>query len=338
MQKKTAYHIMFIDDEVNILKLYSAILRDNGFTVSEFSSAADAIRFLGETEEDIDLIIADVNMPEMTGIQFLDHIKNKPKFTSIPVIFLSAISDSAIQVDAFNLGAVDYLTKPVRKELFLSKIRALLQSYSLKKIDSSIFLEGTKQEKELAVIVSLCEEQKLNGFAVLCREEQLGVLHFNGGMLEKIELENLKDADAFDKLSSWDDYCFVIFHGTYNKDIIHSYLQDKVAASSSAQETKSGMDAADSNRGPIEGAVESLTFKTDLAESLTKAANLQYTVLYDLYADFTQSAADTLKQKPKQVSLEFTDNKVLLVRYGTSANQLIMFNNKKSANAFLEEK
>ncbi|HID39429.1 MAG TPA: response regulator, partial [Calditrichaeota bacterium] len=271
-------------------------------------------------------------------IEFLERIKKIAKFSSIPVIFLSALSDGAIQMNAFDLGAVDYITKPVKKELFLSKIRALLQSYYLKKTEDSIFLEGTKQDKEIDVLMSVCETEKITGFAVFFNEGQTGVLHFNGGILEKIEAGETKDADAFDKLTSWNDYRFVIFYGSYDQNLVQRYFEDKQNILLPKQERSTAEDGYTNHKKMAEGAIESFIFSADLKQSILGTKNLRYSGLYSAYEEFTRKAAKFLDQNPVQAALEFTDNKILKVRYGKSENQLILFKNKESAKAFSEER
>ena len=329
MQNSSAYHIIFIDDEPNILKLYSAILRNNGFEVTEFNEAKEAVRFLQQTDETVDLIIADVNMPEMSGIQFLEHIKKIPKFSSIPLIFLSALSDGAIQMNAFDLGAVDYLTKPVKKELFLSKIRALLQSYSLKKMEDVIFLEGTKGEKEIDEIISICEAEKLTGYALLYHNKKIGILYFAGGMLEKIEYDEHEDADAFEKLRQWKDYYFAVFNGHYDEGFVEQFLREKL----SQEDTSQPMGNRDSADAVIEGGVgiiEAISFSGDLREEIGKTADSQYSTVYELFAGFTETITNILRQDPLKASIEFTDKKFLEVQYAP-VNRLTLFKNKKNA-------
>ena len=327
MLNNAAYHIIFIDDEPNILKLYSAILRNNGFEVTEFTEAQEAIRFLQQTNKTVDLIIADVNMPEMSGMQFLEHIKKIPKFSSIPLIFLSALSDGAIQMNAFDLGAVDYLTKPVKKELFLSKIRALLQSYSLKKMDDIIFQEGTKQEKEIDEIISICETEKLTGYVILYHRKDIGILYFAGGMLEKIEYDEYKDADAFEKLTQWKDYYFAIFNGSYDEGFVKQFLRDKLGQEDTSQPIES-RDSANKTIEGSDGIIEAFSFSGDLQEEIIKIDNLQYSVVYELFAGFTKTITNILRQNPLKASIEFTDKKFLRVHYDP-LNQLTLFKNKK---------
>ena len=330
MFNETSYHIVLIDDEPNILKLYSAILKNNGFQVSEFQSAPEALQFLENAAEQVDLIIADVNMPNMTGIQFLEQIKNSGSRSSIPLIFLSAVSSSTTQVNAFNLGAVDYLTKPVKKELFLSKIRALLQSYSLKKLNDIIFMEGTKQEKEIDEIISVCEIEKLTGYAVLYHRDNMGILSFAGGMLEKIEYGKYKDADAFEKLTQWEDYYFAIFNGRYDESFVKQFLSDKHSPKKTSRLTEKTDTDVKKTKGS-DGIVEAFSFVGDLQEEIQKKDNLQYSDVYKLYAGFTKTITNILQQNPLKASIEFTDKKFLTVNYKTPLNQLTLYRDKKSA-------
>lgn len=107
MEKST---IMAVDDNPANLGLLENMLSSQGHRVLSFPSGEMALRALEETKPD--LILLDINMPGMNGYEICTWLKKDARFREIPVIFISAVSDSMEKVKAFSLGAVDYVTKP----------------------------------------------------------------------------------------------------------------------------------------------------------------------------------------------------------------------------------
>lgn len=113
--------ILSVDDDLDILKLIEKYLTENGFNVITYNMAAKALKSLEDIKPD--LILVDVKMPEMNGYEFSSNLQNKNKFSSIPVVFLSALQREQDKAQAFASGAVDYLTKPINKEILINVIK-----------------------------------------------------------------------------------------------------------------------------------------------------------------------------------------------------------------------
>ena len=103
--------ILIVDDEPVWLKVLSQMLQTKGYTVRQAASGADALKTLKSYEPD--LILLDVRMPDMNGFDLLDHIKQLPKVSAKPVVFVSAMDDFHAKKVAKELGAADYLLKPI---------------------------------------------------------------------------------------------------------------------------------------------------------------------------------------------------------------------------------
>lgn len=103
--------ILIVDDEPVWLKVLSQMLLTKGYTVRQAASGADALKTLKSYEPD--LILLDVRMPDMNGFDLLDHIKQLPKVSAKPVVFVSAMDDFHAKKVAKELGAADYLLKPI---------------------------------------------------------------------------------------------------------------------------------------------------------------------------------------------------------------------------------
>jgi DNA-binding response OmpR family regulator len=104
-------NILIVDDEPVWLKTMTAILKRAGYVVREATSGADALNTLKVFEPD--LILIDVRMPDMNGFDLLDSIKKLPKMSLKPVVVISGMDDFHARKVARELGAADYIIKPI---------------------------------------------------------------------------------------------------------------------------------------------------------------------------------------------------------------------------------
>jgi len=115
--------ILIVDDEPVWLKVLGQLLQTKGYTVREAASGADALNTLKSYEPD--LILLDVRMPDMNGFDLLDHIKKLPKLATKPVVFVSAMDDFHAKKVARELGAADYILKPIDE----TEVNNVLEKY-----------------------------------------------------------------------------------------------------------------------------------------------------------------------------------------------------------------
>lgn len=116
--------IVTIDDDPIILSTVLGILRPY-YTVRPFSSGATALRFLSSNHAD--LIILDCNMPGIDGFGVMEILRMDAKASRIPLLFLTAMEDGDSEVLALKKGAGDYLLKPIKPQVLLTRIRLLLE-------------------------------------------------------------------------------------------------------------------------------------------------------------------------------------------------------------------
>ncbi|MCA1927014.1 MAG: response regulator [Calditerrivibrio sp.] len=131
--------ILVVEDEESLRELISFNLTKAGFDVVDSENANDALIFIEEITPD--LIILDIMMPGLKGTQFLQILKRSPKYSSIPVIIISARSSESDIVDGLELGADDYITKPFSMKVLIAKVKILLRRVS-KKEDNVINYKG----------------------------------------------------------------------------------------------------------------------------------------------------------------------------------------------------
>jgi two-component system alkaline phosphatase synthesis response regulator PhoP len=117
--------ILLVDDEPDILEIVGYNLKKEGYEVSTADNGKDAIKVAKEFKPD--LIILDVMMPEMDGMETCHQIRNIPTLKDTLIAFLTARGEDYSQIAGFDAGADDYITKPVKPRVLVSKVKAILR-------------------------------------------------------------------------------------------------------------------------------------------------------------------------------------------------------------------
>ncbi|MCD6660030.1 MAG: response regulator transcription factor [Lentimicrobium sp.] len=123
--EKTEARILLADDESDILEFLSYNLRKEGFEVFCARDGIEALELANKYRPD--LIILDVMMPGMDGFEACRQIRKNAELQETVIAFLTARGEDLSQVEGFDAGADDYIRKPVRPRVFISRIRALLR-------------------------------------------------------------------------------------------------------------------------------------------------------------------------------------------------------------------
>lgn len=124
--------ILVVDDEALLRMNLRAFLEDLGFAVQEAGNGLEALEACGTAKPD--LILMDISMPMMDGIEACERLKGDPATAEIPILFLSALMRSEDKVRAFKAGAVDYLTKPYHLEEVEARVRAHLELHAQRRL------------------------------------------------------------------------------------------------------------------------------------------------------------------------------------------------------------
>jgi DNA-binding response OmpR family regulator len=122
-ERKDTISVLVVEDDYDSRRLIARFLEQNGYTVTPAEDGVSALLQLGKQQ--FDLIISDVNMPNLNGFKLLEMKGQKGIET--PVIFLTARSDPEDMNRGLWLGAADYIIKPTKKNLLLSKVKAVLE-------------------------------------------------------------------------------------------------------------------------------------------------------------------------------------------------------------------
>ena len=126
--------ILLVDDEQDILEIVGYNLSSEGYQVFTAKNGLEAIDTA--KSEQPDLIILDVMMPEMDGIEACEQIRKIPELSNTIITFLTARGEDYSQVAGFDAGADDYITKPVKPKVLLSKVKALLRRLNTANTDA----------------------------------------------------------------------------------------------------------------------------------------------------------------------------------------------------------
>ena len=123
--QKEKIKILIVDDEPDILEILKLNLQSEGYKVSTAENGKKALKKVDKINPD--LIILDLMMPIMDGIETCERLRLDSRYKNTLIMFLTARAEDYSQIAALDVGADDYITKPVKPRVFLSKIKSLLR-------------------------------------------------------------------------------------------------------------------------------------------------------------------------------------------------------------------
>jgi two-component system alkaline phosphatase synthesis response regulator PhoP len=191
---KTNQKILVVDDEGDILELLKYNLVKEGYDVK---TAIDGIKGVDIANSFLpDLIILDIMMPKQDGVETCRQIRENPELANSFIIFLTARSEEYSEVAAFDMGADDYITKPIKPRALVSRINALFRRESKKKKNSTkISVEGLEIDRGSYTV--LLNEKNIN-----LPKKEFELLHFlaqNAGKVFSRDelLQNIWGTDVY---------------------------------------------------------------------------------------------------------------------------------------------
>ncbi|HBX52321.1 MAG: DNA-binding response regulator [Bacteroidetes bacterium RIFOXYA12_FULL_35_11] len=137
--------ILIADDEPDILELLQYNLSKEGFEIHTASNGAEALTRAVKIKPD--MIILDVMMPELDGIETCRKLKEMPEFANTYILFLSARAEDYTQIIALDVGADDYIIKPIKLRVLISKIKAVFRRTGQTDDDNKISISGLLIDK-----------------------------------------------------------------------------------------------------------------------------------------------------------------------------------------------
>jgi two-component system sensor histidine kinase/response regulator len=158
-------NILVVDDNVSNLRLLSSMLAEHGYKVRSVVNGPMALTAVQAAPPD--LILLDINMPEMNGYQVCEQLKAGERTRDIPILFISALDELKDKVKAFNIGGVDYITKPFQFEEVLARVQTHLALRDLQRRFQAANAELERSLEALAYAnVELLERnEELDAFA-----------------------------------------------------------------------------------------------------------------------------------------------------------------------------
>ncbi|MAX69094.1 MAG: DNA-binding response regulator [Flavobacteriales bacterium] len=156
---KYKYKILLVDDEKDILEFLSYNLKKEGFIVFTANNGTKGLELSQEHKPD--LIILDVMMPEMDGVTVCQNIREIKALNETLILFLTARSEEYSELAGFAAGADDYITKPIKPKLLISRINAILKRTRSTKEDHQIQIGNINIDKEKHILTYNNEELHL---------------------------------------------------------------------------------------------------------------------------------------------------------------------------------
>ena len=138
--KKKEIKILLVDDEQDILEIVGYNLAQEGYQIVTAVNGKEAVQ--KAKKELPHLIIMDVMMPEMDGMEACENIRKIPELSNVIVAFLTARNEDYSQVAGFEAGADDYITKPIKPKVLVSKVKALLRRLKEDEVKSDVLTVG----------------------------------------------------------------------------------------------------------------------------------------------------------------------------------------------------
>lgn len=194
MGTKPGYKILVVDDEPDILEILQYNLEKEGYVVRVASNGKKGV----EEARDFlpDLILLDIMMPEQDGVETCRQIREIPELQNIYVIFLTARAEEYSEIAAFEVGADDYIIKPIKPRALMSRISALFRRESKKKKSSSKITVGDLVIDRTSYTVSVGEQQ------VILPKKEFELLYFLAQHPKKVFsrddlLQNIWGSDVY---------------------------------------------------------------------------------------------------------------------------------------------
>jgi len=223
-----------VDDSRIMIKIAKDIIEDSGILCSlrTFLYPVEALNYIKKNK--VDLVITDLVMPKMTGLEFIEIMKNYETLKDIKTFIVTSIDDAAKSSQAFELGASDYITKPYNDYEFLARVKTAIREINLKK-ELAVQLKKTKEEHHKLYIANeqlrvtqgqLIQKEKLAGIGqlaagvaheinnplgfILSNFETLeGYISFIQELMKKYDALNLSD-DLIKDFKNENDYEFIV--------------------------------------------------------------------------------------------------------------------------------
>ncbi len=237
-EKKIAnrINILLVDDNPDNLRLLSNMLTEYGYQTRRVISGQMALQAAKATK--FDLILLDINMPQMDGYEVCRQLKADSQTTSIPVIFISALNEVLDKVKAFSVGGSDYISKPFQFEEMIARVENQVQILNLQqellKLHTNLEEKINKKTKQLKIVNQELKQAQQKLLRKSLKDPVTNLdnkISFMGHLRQAIKLINTKPNYCF-ALLVFDCYCPQLIHQAFDlqlEDSIAIAIADKLA-------------------------------------------------------------------------------------------------------------
>lgn len=153
--------ILIVDDVPNNIKVLGAILKELNCRLAAATNGVQALEIIEEEKPDI--VLLDIMMPQMNGYDVCEKVKQNPELVDIPILFLTAKTGTEDVVKGFELGALDYITKPFKAKELLARVKMQLDLKTSRDNEKRLIKElkeALEQVKKLSGLLPICANCK----------------------------------------------------------------------------------------------------------------------------------------------------------------------------------
>ena len=203
--------ILIADSEFDLTTLLELRLVKEGFGVIIARNGSEALE--KARSEMPSLIITEVELPEKSGLEFISELKEDEQTRSIPFLFLSRRDDPSIVTQALDLGAEDYITKPVKVDVFCAKVKTMLTRLKEEKkvaVPQPVGVTGSLSEMSLPDIIQILGAGRKTAKITLENNGKTAYIYLEDGRVVNAEIDDLKGEEAFYKILWWNEGTFTI--------------------------------------------------------------------------------------------------------------------------------
>lgn len=181
-------HILIVDDNLNNLRIAVDILMAENYRISTARNGQEALAVINKTA--VNLILLDINMPDMNGFEVISKIKQNENYKDTPVLFVTSHNDEVYLDKAFNAGCVDFIAKPYRPTEFLARIKTHLALINHKNKLEELVKEKTAELEKTVKELTISRKAKDDFISVMSHELRTplsGIM----GMIELLKVPEL---------------------------------------------------------------------------------------------------------------------------------------------------
>lgn len=205
---------LVVDSDEQVASILKLKLRQTGFDVAAFGNSADALRAIPQIKPDI--IVSEMILPGLDGIDFVKRVKMNPETAHIPFVFLSSSRDVEKKILALSLGAAAVFAKPLFVEDFAENLKEILGEYESKNIpdEEENTLEGDISDISVLNIISIMLENNSSGeIEFSSSADRNGTIFCDNGSIVRVETAGSGNRDGIEelyKILSWPDGTFSV--------------------------------------------------------------------------------------------------------------------------------